>query len=405
MESLVRDVAAEMSAGLDDAATAVADAIHAGCSGLQDDLYVETRQSTRANAGLITTMIREGADPTVFRAPEEALAYARSYARQGLDLRLLTRVYREAEHAYERLWRERFEARAVCLEELTEAMGYFSDWLFAYISAIDGPLGDAYAVERERRVRGGPAARAQEVRRILAGGPVDVTEAGRRLRYRLDARHVGFVIWTDGDDDAQDAREMYAPMGRFASEVVGTIGASGALSVPLGRCFAGWATVEEEIDVRGLRAPRGLHLSVGRAGSGVEGFRRSHQEALLARRVGSLAQRPPHAVAFDSIALDALLTHDLPEAQRFAREELGALLDDSDANRRLVATLETFLQEESSYVRTARRLGVHQNTVAYRVRRAEELLGHRAGERQLELRAALRLVHFVRAELGPASAG
>jgi DNA-binding PucR family transcriptional regulator len=38
---------------------------------------------------------------------------------------------------------------------------------------------------------------------------------------------------------------------------------------------------------------------------------------------------------------------------------------------------------------------VHENTVTYRVRRAEDLLGHRAVERQLELRVALRLARLV----------
>jgi DNA-binding PucR family transcriptional regulator len=53
--------------------------------------------------------------------------------------------------------------------------------------------------------------------------------------------------------------------------------------------------------------------------------------------------------------------------------------------------LAIFLDEGASFVRAARRLGVHSNTVAYRVRRAEAELGHPVTERQLELRCALRL--------------
>ena len=92
------------------------------------------------------------------------------------------------------------------------------------------------------------------------------------------------------------------------------------------------------------------------------------------------------------------MTNDLEEARRFVHSEIGPLMEDSDASRRLAATLEIFLHEESSFVRAARRLGIHENTVAYRVRRAEELLGRKACERQLELRTALRLSHFVRGE-------
>ena len=43
-------------------------------------------------------------------------------------------------------------------------------------------------------------------------------------------------------------------------------------------------------------------------------------------------------------------------------------------------TLSAFYEEGSSFVRAARRLGVHENTVTYRVQRAEELLGHSVTE-------------------------
>ena len=49
----------------------------------------------------------------------------------------------------------------------------------------------------------------------------------------------------------------------------------------------------------------------------------------------------------------------------------------------------------------ARELYVHQNTVAYRVKKAEELLGRRVTEQPIELICALTLV----AALGPAVLG
>ncbi|MFN8203194.1 MAG: helix-turn-helix domain-containing protein [Solirubrobacteraceae bacterium] len=101
--------------------------------------------------------------------------------------------------------------------------------------------------------------------------------------------------------------------------------------------------------------------------------------------------------AFADVAVDVLTTQDVGEAQRFVARELGALAAGDEPARRLTATLRVFLDEGSSFVRAGRRLGVHENTVAYRVRRAEELLGHRVGERQLELRVALRLAEV----LGP----
>jgi hypothetical protein len=398
---MITDVVAEMRTCLDETSSTVSEAIHEHCPGLEDDLFPATRQSTRSNLGLITTMLGEGSDPTAFTAPEEALSYARSYVHEGLSLESLTRAYRQGQKAYSRLWLERLGARATDADELAEAMGYFSDWLFSYIEAINYPLSEVYTAEHERWIRGGVAMRSEEIRSILGGARVNLVEASSRLRYRLDGRHVGFVIWSDAPETGEvgigDGHVLFGEMDRYAGEVAAALGGTSALSLPIGRYYAGWAAVTaDEPVVDGVPAGRnGLRVAVGRPGRGVEGFRRTHKEALLARKVASLHTRPNgRCTSFDAVALDALMMQDVDEARRFVSRELGSLLGDSDATRRLAATLEVFLHEESSFVRAARRLGVHENTVAYRIRRAEELLGRKASERQLELRTALRLARL-----------
>jgi DNA-binding PucR family transcriptional regulator len=42
------------------------------------------------------------------------------------------------------------------------------------------------------------------------------------------------------------------------------------------------------------------------------------------------------------------------------------------------------------------RLGIHENTVTYRIRQAEEILGHSIEESTLDLRVALALAPIVR---------
>jgi DNA-binding PucR family transcriptional regulator len=54
-----------------------------------------------------------------------------------------------------------------------------------------------------------------------------------------------------------------------------------------------------------------------------------------------------------------------------------------------------FLQEGRSRTRTARRLGLHTNTIAYRLARAAELLGHGLDERAAEVQVALALAPLV----------
>lgn len=397
VRSLISEVVAEMSERLDESATAVSEAIHSGVRELPRDLYRATRQSTRANLGLVETMIAAGADPTVFTPPEEALAYAREYVHEGLSLELLTRVYRVGEHAYTRIWRDELQARATDTVALADAISFIDDWMFAYIGAINITLGAAFSGEYEQWIRGSIAVRSEEIRRVLSGARVDIVEASSRLRYRLERRHLAFIIFSaepgDGERISKEAEQMEAA----AEEIAEQLGASSYVALAMGGYYAGWAAVPGEVEIDAIRPPQGrLRVAFGRPAAGIEGFRRSHHEALMARRVAELSDRRPATLGFASVSLDALLTHELDEARRFVSDELSPLLDDSEASNRLLGTLEVYLEEDSSFVRAGRRLGIHENTAAYRVHRAERALGRRAQERQLELRTALRLAHLLR---------
>jgi DNA-binding PucR family transcriptional regulator len=138
---------------------------------------------------------------------------------------------------------------------------------------------------------------------------------------------------------------------------------------------------------------RSINVALGRVGEGIGGFKRSHEEALLARRVNQLRKEGPQptCVRFSDVALEVMLTHSREEARRFVAQQLGDLAAEDTSVARLRETLRVFLEENGSFQSAAARLGVHKNTVAYRVRRAEELLGYRIRERQLELQTALRL--------------
>ena len=404
VRSLIGDVVVDMSERLDESATAVTDAIHRACPEVPGDLYLTTRQSTRANLGLVATMIAAGAEPTIFTAPEEALAYARTYVREGLSFDLLTRVYRVGEHAYTRLWRDQLHERAGGTTELADALGYIQDWVFAYIGAINVPLGIAYSGEYEQWIRGSIAVRTEEVRAILSGARVDIVEASSRLRYRLERRHLAYVVF--GDDQAGSngrngrAGAANGDIEQLAEAIAECLGATSYVALPMAGQFAGWVALpgDSHADTEALATllRPGLRIALGRPAAGIEGFRRSHHEALMTRRIAELSDRAPAAVGFGSVSLDALLTHDIDEARRFVVDELGPLLDDSAASNRLLTTLEVYLEEDSSFVRTGRRLGIHENTAAYRVHRAERALERRVSERQLELRTALRLTHLLR---------
>ncbi len=378
------------------------DTVHEHLPELDQDMRPWTLQAARSNVGLIVTMMREGVDPATVQPPPEAIGYTKEYVVRGLELSLMQRAYRAAQGVFGGIVLDRLREVTDDADLLAEAMAFFNAWIFAYVEAIERRLTDVYDEEHEQWVRGAAAVRAVEVRTLLAAsGPVDIAAAGLRLGYELDRFHVGFVVWSEeGDERPGDAGALFARMERAAAAVARSLGAGPPLTVAEGRHLACWAGHVKEPDLSRLRLPRtgarGLSVAAGTSAEGVEGFVLSHHEALLARRVAQLRGTGAGlSVAFPDLALEALLAEDPTAARRFAARELGPLAATDDATIRLTSTLEIFLEENSSFVGAGRRLGIHANTVAYRVHRAESLLGRPLGERQLELRVALRLARLL----------
>jgi DNA-binding PucR family transcriptional regulator len=396
----ILEVAQAMSSDLDGVARELSDMIHAQISELDHDLRLATHESCRANLGAIMSMLSEGLLPGLATAPPEALAYAKEYVRRGLGLETLQRAYRIGQATLSRMWLEELRIRADDAEELADTFGFFNEWLFQWVETLEHRLTEYYMVERERRLRGTSAMRSEQVRMILDGSPIDIRNASATLRYELDRRHVAYVVWTTGATlDAPNGNVLFGEMERVAANVAALMGATDHLTVPLGgylACWAGFRQAPRAETLTGtlpLVTNNWINVALGQVGDRIVGFRRSHEEALLARRVHQLRsqERQPTCVRFSDVALEVMLTHSREEARRFVAQQLGDLAGEDTSVARLRDTLRVFLEENGSFQNAAARLGVHKNTVAYRIRRAEELLGHGVKERQLELQTALRL--------------
>jgi hypothetical protein len=388
-----------LSHELDEIAATLADIVHEHLSELEEDMRPWTLQAARSNLGVIVTMMREGDDPWSAIPPAEAIGYAKEYVVRGLELSLMQRAYRTAQGVFSGIILERLRAATDDADHLAEAMAYFNTWIFAWVETIERRLTYVYMSEHEQWVRGAVAIRAAEVRALLGGAAaVDAAAVSLRLGYELDRFHVG---WSEeAGERPGDAGGLFAEMERAAAAVAESLGAGAPLTVAEGRHLACWAGRRSEPELSRLRLPRagarGLSVAAGTPAPGVEGFVLSHREALLARRVAQLRGDGDGAVAtYPDLALEALLAEDPDAARRFAARELGPLAAGDDATVRFSSTVAIFLEEGSSFLRAGRRLGIHANTVIYRVRRAESLLGRSVTERQLELRVALRLVRLL----------
>ena len=403
----LRPLAVELLTRVDGLADGVTDEIHEAVPEIGDypELAQETRASAVANLALALTMIRDGVESESVEPPPAALVQARHYVRASGDLTALLRTYRIGHAAFWAVWTEGLRERITDAAELADAVTQSSQFMFGYVDAVSSRIVDVFSAERERWVRSAAALRADTVRTILAGAAFDTATATRRLRYDLDGDHVAFIVWSDPTEN-----DVYAVLEERAARVAAALGARASLLVSIGSlAVAGWIPARTVPAKRvaaslggGERGGASIRAAVGAPGVGVEGFRASHQQAQHARRVADLTGLPPGRIQyFTDAALAALATVDPQLAAWFVRHELGALAEHTDSADRISSTLAAYLDENASHARAARRLGVHENTVAYRVRQAETMIGHPVDERRLELGVALHLRNVV----GPPNPG
>jgi len=381
---IIRDTATALEGAIDTLVDDVSRAIAAEVPEvLDDDSY---RASNRANLALKLAVLRRGDDLAIPDAPHDAVLYARDLARRGADLSVLLRAYDLGHRHFWSEWTRHCAARAqdpVVLNELYDVSARF---LFAYFDAVPAAVTSAYRDELSRRTDTGDARRAEAVCGLLGGLVGDVRSIERELGYPLSGvRHVALIC----DDPSAPARAALARAGRAAGCAALVVGAEA-------HALWAWFAPADEARVAALESAlvaqqplRSATLALGDVAAGVDGFCDSHREAQLACRHGRGEHR---VVRYRDLGAASLLASDARRARRFADRELGALAAGDDATSRIRATVRVYLQEHANQARTARRLGIHVNTVAYRLRRAEELLGRSVTDRRFDLEAALLLL-------------
>jgi DNA-binding PucR family transcriptional regulator len=99
--------------------------------------------------------------------------------------------------------------------------------------------------------------------------------------------------------------------------------------------------------------------------------------------------------SFTEVAPLALMASSTELLRSWVIETLGQLADDDDQHARLRDTLRVFLEENGSFKATAERLILHKNSVQYRVRKAEDALGHPLDAHRLQIELALLASHWL----------
>ena len=318
----------------------------------------------------------------------EILDAVRDLVRRGFDERTID-SYRIAQGVAWRRWMEICFGLTTDVVELQELLDVTTVSISTFVDDAIGAIFERMAAERDELTRGTHAERRATVSLILEGARIETTRAEAQLGYALTGPHLGAIISgpADSSADALDAA---------AEDLVNAVGATRRLTV-IASAGALWiwlpvgSTPSSFELARLLAPPADIRIAVGRPHSGVDGFRRTHLDALATQRMLSRLSSPRQVAQFDDIQLVALMTGDPILADEFVADVLGRLASADEETRDAVLT---YVEEQCNTSNTARRLYTHRNTILRRLARADELLPRPLGHNPVGIAAALQVMRW-----------
>jgi DNA-binding PucR family transcriptional regulator len=355
----------------------------------RDDLVRDRRETAALEASVndnLHTMFRMLATrvPSAsLTVPPSALAWPRRLAHDGVSPHSLQRIYYVGHQLIWQRWVfPRLAAAGLAAADLARAAEHAEAELFEYLDRAAQQVLAEYEDELAAQGAGTPRAREETVLALLAGRvPTDRQLA--ELGYSLSSTHQALVVW-------RDSRMRPTVAALHPTNV------AERLCRALGRRYLlmdrgpneTWAWMELP-SVAAAQAPHGpgvglgdigdAHVAIGQASTGVAGFRVSHEDAGRVQvAVAQARRRAPSITHYAEIALVTLLTADRSAAEDYVCRQLGELAGGSPEMVRLRRTIRVFLDTGRSHARTGVVLGIHRNTVRYRIQRAEQLLGRPA---------------------------
>ncbi|NKQ58687.1 ABC transporter substrate-binding protein [Amycolatopsis sp. K13G38] len=373
---------------------------------VHDDESVVSLLSASLHQNLDTALriFQHCIDPGRVEAPAAAMEYARRLAQRGTPVIDLIRAYYLGQtailnHALITATGQ-VEDRAL----LGAMMSQVLTGAFAFIDRVTQQVVSAYQEERDRWLLGRSAARAARVRALLDGG-ADLEGSETALGYRLRGTHLAMIVWHGVEPLSGNG---LSGLERLTGEIAENLPSAGKpLFVPIDE-LSSWvwvpldrAGLPDEDHVRKVLAGADptVRLAIGEPGEGLEGFRRSHRQA---QRVHALAdaagEHCDRVLTFREVGAIALMAADLGAAKAWVSDTLGELATDDEQHARARDTLRVFLATGSSYTAAAGLLSMHKNSVQYRVRKAQDMLGRPVSDNRLDVELALKLCQ----RLGPA---
>jgi hypothetical protein len=277
--------------------------------------------------------------------------------RAGRTLDALLSAYRVGARV---AWR-RFAAAGVAAGLEPDVLYLLAEALFAYIDELSAESAEGYALEQSAAASAAELRRRRLVRLLVRDPPVDP------LAVEAAAAEAGWPLPRTLAAVAIDGARRESAASRLPPDTVAeSIGELSAAIVPDPDAPGRRAAIERAVLEAGAVA--GLGTTVGWQEAGLSFSRASAALGLAGGEEGLVVARDR--------AGELLLRSDVRLAAELADDRLAPLTGLSlGSRRRLTATLEAWLAEQGRLGIVADRLGVHPQTVRYRLGRLRELFG------------------------------
>ena len=361
-------------------------------------LAAEVAATTRANVlHWAAGIARDPGGRVPANLTPEVLDIAREAFRRGIEQTVYT-TYHTGQNAVWAYWMRTAFALSQDPAALRQALEGGSRSLAGFIDDTVAALSEQLRRERADLARGSHARRFEVVSLILDSAPITTGRASTQLGYDLRRRHTAAVLWTDPRRPDQgalaQAAEALGPATR-ARQVLTVIASSSSVWAWL----AAAADTAADAITAATAAHPAVRVAVGPIGTGIDGFRRSHFDAVATQRL--MSRRPDLRVArFADVQIVTLAIQDEQRAREFVARTLGTL---AGADPELRDTLCVYIGEQFSAARAARALYTHRNTILNRLQRAERLLPIPLAGHGLEVGVALEIAQWLGTQPGSAT--
>jgi hypothetical protein len=281
----------------------------------------------------------------------------RGEMRAGRSLESLLSAYRVGARV---AWR-RFAAAGVAAGLEPDTLYLLAESIFAYIDVLSAESAEGHALEQSAVAGEAELRRRRLVRMLVREPPVEhgaVEAAAAEAGWPLPRSLAVVAI----SAPQRDAAAPHLP----ADAIAETIGELGCVILPDPDGPGRRAALERAIADAGVVAALGT--TVGWPDAAVSFAR--------ARAALELADGSPALIVASERAGRLLLRSDPRLAEELAQERLAPLAElSTGARNRLRETLSVWLAEQGRVAQVAARLGVHPQTVRYRLARLRELFG------------------------------